>query len=133
MKLLYTSDLHGNSNQYELLFAEALNQNISDIVIGGDITPKKNPSPLAQKKFLTDEFLPLVHEYKSKMDLRLFIILGNDDWACCEEAIRKDSTCFLIHNNPVELSEKFNIVGYSYVPITPFELKDWEKWDVERM
>ena len=36
-----------------------------------------------------------------------------------------------IHNKKVVFNE-YSIYGYSYIPPTPFMLKDWEKYDVSR-
>ena len=36
-----------------------------------------------------------------------------------------------VHNSKVRLSD-YSVYGYSFVPPSPFQLKDWEKYDVSR-
>ncbi|MCG2760550.1 MAG: hypothetical protein L6407_05010, partial [Candidatus Delongbacteria bacterium] len=65
---------------------------------------------------------------------KIFIILGNDDGKYDEDRIVKAESKGIwsyIHNKEVEFNGK-NIFGYSYIPPTPFLIKDWEKYDVSR-
>lgn len=52
--------------------------------------------------------------------------MGNDDCACKMEILKRHDKRLLnvIHGGRLELTENFDIVGYSFVPITPFMLKD---------
>jgi len=82
---------------------------------------------------LLKEFQKIQDELKNKYP-RIFIILGNDDAGTEEEdmlEVEKKDIWKYIHNKKESLDE-FNIFGYSYVPPTPFLLKDWEKYDVSR-
>ncbi len=62
---------------------------------------------------------------------RVFLMMGNDDCAANLDVLKKnDPGLFrLIHGKRIKLTEEFDIVGYSFVPITPFGAKDWEKYD----
>jgi Icc-related predicted phosphoesterase len=65
---------------------------------------------------------------------RVFLILGNDDPRFFESRLLDASTRGLweyVHNRRVFL-ESFQVQGYSYVPPSPFLLKDWERYDVSR-
>jgi len=65
---------------------------------------------------------------------RVFLILGNDDGKINETDFVENQRFGIweyIHNRKV-VFEGFYIYGYSYVPPTPFQLKDWEKYDVTR-
>jgi Icc-related predicted phosphoesterase len=131
MKAIFSADLHGNINQFKLLFQKAKDYGIDMIIIGGDIAPKEiHDSIKGQKLFLKNELIPLIKDYQSKNQYNILIMLGNDDWASCLDVLEEyDGKLFnLIHMKKVEI-DNFNFVGYSFVPITPFGIKDWEKWD----
>ncbi len=60
--------------------------------------------------------------------------MGNDDPRSEEPGIKdleRKGFWQYIHNRIVTL-ESFQIFGYAYVPPTPFQLKDWERYDVSR-
>ncbi len=65
---------------------------------------------------------------------RVFVILGNDDPRCVEEALidaGSDGLFEYIHGRRVEWAGR-DVYGYACVPPTPFRLKDWERYDVSR-
>jgi Icc-related predicted phosphoesterase len=65
---------------------------------------------------------------------RFFIILGNDDPRVYEkEFIKADTQGLLtyLHNKTISY-KKLYLSGYAYVPPTPFQLKDWERYDVSQ-
>ena len=133
MKVIFTADLHGNINQFRLLFQKAEEDNAGTIIIGGDIAPKGiDDSIRGQKLFLKNELIPLIKDYQSKNQRNILIMLGNDDWSSCLDVLKGyDGELFnLIHMKKVEI-DNLNFIGYSFVPVTPFGIKDWEKWDNE--
>ena len=70
----------------------------------------------------------------TKNHTRFFVILGNDDPRFYEHLfVDADTNGILsyVHEKTVPC-EEFFITGYSYVPPTPFQLKDWERYDVSR-
>jgi Icc-related predicted phosphoesterase len=65
---------------------------------------------------------------------RIFIILGNDDGRSAEASIldaAAEGVWEYVHNKKVFFRE-YVVFGYSYIPPTPFLLKDWEKYDVSQ-
>ncbi len=42
----------------------------------------------------------------------------------------REGLALYIHERTCRLARGWKISGYSYVPLTPFSLKDWEKYDV---
>ncbi len=65
---------------------------------------------------------------------RVFIILGNDDSRADEDTIidiETEGIWEYIHNKKVAFGN-YDVYGYSYIPPTPFLMKDWEKYDVSR-
>lgn len=134
--VLYTADLHGNEIQYQKLVDFAIKNSVDSVIIGGDLAPKDSINIEKQRRFIEKDlprfFKPLEQELPNS---RLFLMMGNDDCMANLDMLKKyDPTLYsLIHNRRLKLSEDFDIVGYSYVPITPFGLKDWEKFDLSEI
>ena len=128
LKGIFTADLHGNKAQYEKLFDKA--RGVDFAVIGGDIAP---PNRIAeQRKFIENELIRLIADFKSKhKNVDIYLMLGNDDWVSNMQVLARENNRLykIIHNQVYKLNEDFNLVGYSYVPITPFAIKDFEKFD----
>jgi Icc-related predicted phosphoesterase len=64
----------------------------------------------------------------------IFMILGNDDPRYLEEScllLDKKGLWHYAHNRCLSW-KNHQVCGYSYVPPTPFQMKDWEKYDVSR-
>lgn len=83
--------------------------------------------------FLMAEFSKLKQSMKEKYP-RIFLILGNDDGRSEEREIIDASEADLweyMHNRKIEVGS-YSIYGYSYIPPSPFVLKDWERYDVSR-
>jgi Icc-related predicted phosphoesterase len=137
----FVSDLHGRKDRYLKLFERITEEHPDAVFLGGDLLPH-GLVPLMEARarcgFFTKEFL--VQELKS-LRARLssaypeiFIILGNDDARFEEKSIQEAEARGIwtyIHNKRVDFSG-FEVYGYSCVPPTPFQLKDWERYDVSR-
>ncbi len=135
----FVSDLHGKKERYDKLFNRLHHHPPEILFIGGDILPhgfhmRKNEPEDFIRKHLVDRFL----ELKNKLGDRypeVFLILGNDDPRINEERIRREGSEYriwgYIHNRHVEYGG-YDIYGYSFIPPSPFGLKDWEKYDVSR-
>ena len=136
-RLIFTADLHGNESFYRRLLKKAEEEKLNAIVIGGDICPKGFGSIQDrishQKHFLEDFMIPLFKEFKTKnKNCEICIIMGNDDFRVNQKILENSDEGGIlksIHNKSIKLNSKFNICGYSFVNITPFRLKDWEKPD----
>ena len=137
----FVSDLHGSINRYRTLFSLIEEETPDGIFIGGDILPSgmaalasaDSPPGDFLGGFFTTELIRLKDKLAEKYP-RIFIILGNDDGRF-EETTMLDPTSpgiwEYIHNRRIDFG-KFIVYGYSYVPPTPFQLKDWERYDVSR-
>jgi uncharacterized protein len=140
MYSFFVSDLHGVIGRYEKLFNIVLNERPELVFIGGDILPSythKLVSSSQYDDFINDFFLENLLLLKEKMKNEypeIYIILGNDDMKTEENDLIKASESKIINYINCKKSEVngFKIFGYSYVPPTPFLLKDWEKYDVSR-
>jgi Icc-related predicted phosphoesterase len=129
----FTSDLHGQGGLYEQLVAIAAARHPDVVVIGGDLCQHATgPEGLAhQRVFLQGtlvEFARRLHE--GCPGIELLLMMGNDDWAAnmdCLEA--HDGRLWrVLHERVVEVGGH-RVAGLSWIPITPFALKDWERWD----
>lgn len=132
-RILYMADIHGNEVQCKKLVKYAKKISPYAIIIGGDIAPKGLPIETyieAQRKFLEHELPEIFLPLKEASNSKLFLMMGNDDCAANLDVLEKSSLYQTIHRKRARLSDDFDIVGYSHVPITPFGIKDWEKYDL---
>jgi len=137
----FASDLHGRVDRYEILFERIAEEKPQAVFLGGDLLPP-GMARLSKLQTVTDDFINkyLVVKLESirrKMGdayPRIFIILGNDD-ARIEEAAMLDVATrgiwSYIHEQRHILHD-FSIYGYACIPPSPYQLKDWERYDVSR-
>ena len=136
MKLLYTSDLHGETHLYQELLEQSIVSSAEIIALGGDLLPSFPPSKrheemIPNQKMFIDEFLlPFLKKIFQTTSVRqILLIPGN--W---------DLGYLCLFREPIEgiidLSQKiyrlrngYELIGYAYVPPTPFRPKDYEKMD----
>jgi uncharacterized protein len=137
---LFVSDLHGKISRYEKLFLFIEKQVPKAVFIGGDILPSSIMHSFRagdnKPEFVSDYLAAKFGALQKKLGLnypRIFIIMGNDDPKIEEEALieyDKKGLWEYIHGKVVDF-EQYQVMGYSYVPPTPFLLKDWERYDVD--
>jgi len=140
MNCFFVSDLHGSISRYEKLFESIVNEKPDIVFIGGDILPSFCHSSKSSDKyddFIDDYFVKNLLSLKEKMKDKypvIYIILGNDDVKAEESKITdaEKSGVFNYINMRFAEYKGLKIFGYSYVPPSPFLLKDWEKYDVSR-
>jgi len=141
-KCLFVSDLHGKINRYQKLFNLIEKEKPFAVFMGGDLLPSSvlHSFRAGENKsdFVTDFLVKNFTRLKNSMgeDYPLtFIIMGNDDPRIAEQIFLEFDQKGLwnyIQGKIVDLGSKYKVMGYSYVPPTPFLLKDWEKYDVVR-
>jgi Icc-related predicted phosphoesterase len=136
MKLLYATDLHGNRDAYVRLLDEAARRACDVVVLGGDLLPhvgKFQGSVAEQLDFLESFLVPLARQFRSRHpSIDLLWLLGNDDWGSAERVLQRldaEGVATYLHGRVVEAKGR-RWAGLSYVPITPFSIKDWERFDV---
>ncbi len=141
MNLCYfVSDLHGRYERFEKLFRFVKSEKPSALFIGGDIFPHAMNIKMKNgnaEDFLTDFLICNLLDLKKTLGNdypEIFLILGNDDGKFRESDIIEYSKEGLFHYMHFERKSYlgFDIYGYSYIPPTPFRLKDWEKYDVSQ-
>jgi len=135
MQCMFVSDLHGEKRRYNTLFKIVEKEKPNSVFLGGDLLPGGFGINIDIDKFLQDIFLSKVLMLKqSGIETRFFTIFGNDDPRIYERLLldaEKDNIIEYVHNHTVQFGDFF-VTGYSYIPPTPFQLKDWEKYDVSR-
>lgn len=135
MKICYASDLHGHLRHYEALVRFVQSEKIEAVLLGGDLLPHKDrcPSGLAeQKQFVRETFRPFASQLKEMGVSLIGVILGNDDFAGTLpefQTLEKQGLLSLLKDAPVFLNSELVVLGYPFVPPTPFLLKDFEKKD----
>jgi uncharacterized protein len=123
VKVAAVSDLHGLKARFMLL-GRLLDEGIDTLFIAGDVAASGNPE--TQRDDVRTNFSALL---KGRRGIRVFAIPGNDDWTIVESTLREFSEVAVPSSQAAPLDTRFSIVGYPYVPITPFSMKDYEKWD----
>ncbi len=135
----FVSDLHGDKKKYELLAREIARNKPPFVFVGGDILPhirvsekQKDPSV---NPFFNDFLFPLFIGLQKQLGCNypeIYLIAGNDDYKAdlpgFKEGAEKELWKFL-NSSKIKFGPYF-IYGYSYVPPTPFRIKDWEKYDI---
>jgi len=132
LKCIFVSDLHGNIKKFQKLFITIEKDNYDGVFIGGDILPNHFNIQNSMNKFLKDNFFSKIEKLKNPPCF--FIIMGNDDPKIFENIFinaEKRGLIKYIHNKTVDFDNLY-VSGYSFIPPTPFQLKDWEKYDVSR-
>jgi Icc-related predicted phosphoesterase len=137
----FATDLHGQTNRYDKLFTSIVRDRPTAVFLGGDLLPRTSLSPTpvhtSQAGFVHDYLVSTftrIHDAMGKDYPAVFVILGNDDPRCEEESFLGAATQGIWHyaHGRKALLGKFPIYGFACVPLTPFLLKDWERYDVSR-
>ena len=137
MNCFFVTDLHGKPDRYRKLF-DLIHQEVPEVVLfGGDLLPHRLRKVEEFEDFTTDFLFPQLLKLKKELKDKypaILIILGNDDPRSEEEKFihaANDGLFNYIHHRKITLLN-YNFYGYSYVPPSPFQLKDWKKYDVSR-
>lgn len=136
-KVLFVSDLHGRISWYDILFRTIEAEKPNLVLLGGDLLPHSLKSssqyPDFIKDYLQSNFLQLKKSLKDRYP-KIMLIMGNDDPKALEAdliAAGQDNLWEYIHSKK-DACFNHTFIGYSYVPPSPFQLKDWERYDVSR-
>jgi Icc-related predicted phosphoesterase len=137
---LFASDLHGQPERYERLWCDVERNPPEAVFLGGDLLPSGmgliSLDP-AHRDFVNDFLAPGFERVRSLLGKRypeVFLVLGNDDGRFEETAFLDvaSSGLWVYAHNRSSLIAGYQVFGYSYVPPSPFMLKDWERYDVSR-
>lgn len=132
----FVSDLHGRAARYERLCAAIMRERPEVVLLGGDILPHAFHSANLPN-FIRDYLCVKLRQLRKHMGNdypKILLILGNDDPRAEEGNVLAESSADLlnyIHGKRLPVAA-FDFYGYACVPPTPFQLKDWERYDVSR-
>jgi Icc-related predicted phosphoesterase len=137
----FASDLHGRIEKYEKLFSMIRKEKPEFVFLGGDLLPfggviTRDEEPSFDdfiRIYLAPRFASIREENRNKYP-HIVLILGNDDPRIYEPTmidVERANIWHYLSSRKTEIKGR-DIFGYSYVPPSPFMLKDWEKYDVSR-
>ncbi|MBN1334383.1 MAG: metallophosphoesterase [Deltaproteobacteria bacterium] len=130
----FTSDLHGSEGRVRALVAAIRAERPEAVLIGGDLLPNRSPRG---GDFLEDVLVESLLDLKRDLGQAapaVLVILGNDDPASVEPAIRDAETrgaWTWVEGRRAFVGGR-PVYGCGLVPPTPFLLKDRERYDVSR-
>lgn len=137
MKVLYTTDLHGEIHLFEELKGHVKNSSIEIIVMGGDLLPSASiqthgyENLILYQKFFIKQFLQsfLKDLLKVKYLKQVFLIPGN--WDVAYPYIFDEHLDGIIDLSfkTYKLISGYEFIGFPFVPPTPFRPKDYERRD----
>jgi Icc-related predicted phosphoesterase len=140
-RCLFCSDLHGSRDRYTKLFRAIESLRPEGVFLGGDLLPGPfaglQGGQEAEEDFVEAVLASGFGRVRQRLGEgypRVFVILGNDDYSAVEPALAEVEARGLwsyAHGRRLAL-EGFDVFGYSFVPPSPFLLKDWERYDVSR-
>lgn len=133
---LFISDVHGKIKRLTKFFEICEKEKPNIVFIGGDILPNQFAIKSSIDDFLKKELFLKIKKIRkiTEEKTRFILILGNDDPRVFENIFLdadKKGLINYVHNKTVNL-DNFFVSGYAFVPPTPFQLKDWERYDVSR-
>lgn len=142
MRLVFASDVHGSEAHYGELVEILRREDARALVLGGDLLPPplglSSPEARAasvrkQSDYLIHQLLPRLDEVRAG-GADVLLLLGNYDLAAVSETF--ETACadrgFLTLHDRVQRVEGVTFAGLSWVNPTPFHLKDWEAYDLEK-
>lgn len=137
----FVSDLHGKPERYRVLFQRILDETPRAVFLGGDLFPhelaRTKGVPGGVPGFLDGVLAPGFERVRNLLGdraPRVFVILGNDDARFHEAALRAHAANGLwsyVHQRCVEF-DGWLVCGYATIPPSPFQNKDFERYDVSR-
>jgi len=126
MRILYTTDLHGDKDKYWHVFEQAKTKKVDAVVNGGDMLTLEDDLHQTQRDFIRNFLERYFGEYE-KAGIFHLGFLGNDDLKIHDECF--DTVCTK-YPHAVNLAQKsftlenYEFIGMNWVTDYPFRLKD---------
>jgi uncharacterized protein len=141
VRCFFVSDLHGHVDRYRKLVAKIADEVPDVVLFGGDLLPmaldRRWALGVDATDFLADFLVPELLRVRAAMGdgyPTVLVILGNDDPRFQEASVLHAAARGVwtyLHDRRVAVGD-VAFYGYACVPPTPFQLKDWERYDVSR-
>jgi len=135
MKILFTSDLHGEEALYQQILDTAWETRVEILILGGDLLPSLQNTRRyeemirEQRAFIGAFLLPFFRKCVETRFRRILLIPGNWDPGYPEIFAKPLTGVIDLDRKKYRLENCFEIIGYPFVPPTPFRPKDYEKPD----
>ena len=136
MKVLYTSDLHGEIYLYQELLTLAISSFAEIIALGGDLLPSFPPSKRYedmvpnQRAFVGQFLCPFLKRMTETTSVKhIFLIPGNWDLGYSYLFKKPVEGMIDLNQRSYRMKNGYELIGYPFVPPTPFRPKDYEKMD----
>lgn len=136
MKILYTSDLHGEIRLYQQLLGMTVLTSPEVMILGGDILlsfppSKKYKDMLPNQRAFIDQFLKSFFEkiLNTTSIQQILLIPGNWDLSFPYVFSEPVPGVVDLTQKSYRLKGGYELIGYPFVPPTPFRPKDFEKMD----
>jgi Icc-related predicted phosphoesterase len=136
MKILYTSDLHGEIHLYQELLGLAISSSSEIIGLGGDLLPSFPPTKryedmVPNQKIFIDQFLsPFFKRILETTSVKQIVLIpGNWDVGYPYLFKKPLEGMIDLSQRNYQLQNGHELIGYPFVPPTPFRPKDYEKMD----
>ena len=138
---LFVTDLHGSRSRYATLIELIGAERPEAVFLGGDLLAHpasvKHTIAPAVRDFHYDDLVESFRNLRNTLTddyPDVFLILGNDDPRSLEPEILLadgDGLWHYMHSRKARL-DNHPVLGYAAIPPSPFQLKDWEFYDVSR-
>lgn len=129
----FTNDLHGQTALYEQLVAITAAHRPRAVILGGDLCPHATGAEgvRLQRVFLQGFLVEFARRTReASPGTELLLLMGNDDWSANLDVLERHHAGLWHHVHArVARVDGVPVGGISWVPITPFAIKDWERWE----
>ncbi len=138
---IFASDLHGSLPRFKKLFEFIKAKRPAAVFLGGDLVPPQMYFSKVHETTTDDFFDSVLGRGCARLHLemgasypRVFIVLGNHDSRLMEKQLaggEKSGRWEYAHGRRLAFGSH-DVIGYNFVPPSPFLFKDWERHDVSR-
>jgi Icc-related predicted phosphoesterase len=129
----FTSDLHGQTDFYEQALAAAVEGRARAVLLGGDLCPHAGGADgvRRQRLFLEGTLVEFACRLREALPgSTLLLLMGNDDWSDNQSVLDgHDGDLWRVIHERATIVDGVPVAGLSWVPITPFGMKDWDRWE----
>lgn len=135
MRILFTSDLHGQKHLYDQLAELAMAVRPEGLILGGDMLPDSGPedAQAIQADFMSTVVRDLLVRLRDDLgSLQAAMIFGNHETGCAEAAVGRledEGLVTFLRPDKVIAWGEVSLVGYSCAPPCPYWAKDYERLD----
>lgn len=133
MKIIFTTDLHGEISKYDRLLKTALDHKADVMINGGDMLPKTGNLFEEQNEFIRG-YLESHFEQFNRAGIYYICYMGNDDLKVFDDLFELTCNKFPFIVNLAQRKfdiDEFEFIGMNWVVDYPFRLKDRCRMDTK--